>query len=301
MKNAMSPATHALQAILGTCLLATAACSSLSSDNSNLPARTKDSGPDALIILASPAPIRDRCEKIRVNPPADRPGDFWLWFDDLFWTKASPLVAQERDGPWNALVSPWAAVAGTEPVTPQREKARSTWLGLAAQEKFTANLAVLSSYQLELMRCYFPGPQPARIDQAAVMEAFRIFGLGLRAPDNTSDIRRMRALGGWLMWSAFADSLVQHPDRRIPPGDRAAWEILRRAILYGFLLHAHHDARSCPGNCSRDPRILPRGLKKSPTPADIRQFVDAESDVAEAIYQSYRLMGVPPLSHRPPK
>ena len=301
MNNTKRPATHALRAIIGAGVLTIAACSALTPDSNTPPARVAASPPDGLIILATPAPILQRCEKIRSNPPADLPGDFWIWFDDLFWSKAPQAVVKERDGAWNALVSPWGAVAATEPGTAARDKAKSTWLRLAAQEEVTANLALLSSYQLELMRCYFPGPGPARLDPAAVHEAFRIFGLGKRAPDTTSDTRRMKALGGWLVWSAFADSLVQDPDHRIPPGDRAAWEILRRSILYGFLLHAHHDERSCPGNCSRDPRILPRGLKKSPTPEEIRLFVDAERDVPEAIYESYRMMGAPNLLYRPPK
>ena len=68
---------------------------------------------------------------------------------------------------------------------------------------------------------------------------------------------RMNDIRGWPQWAAFVDTIIEAPSLKISTKDRDAWIVLQRMVLYGVLIHAHHDPRGPP---QLRPSVLPQDL-----------------------------------------
>ena len=233
-------------------------------------------------ILKLPNEFERVCSAPKPADAAARAGLFWKEFDRLLYHSELAEVVQAESGEWPRTVLPaWGRYA--DATAQGRAAAREAWRKALQAPAAQRDLINLSSYQLTLLRCFFPSQGPAGFDGDAVTQAFEALALGRYAPANDPLRGRMDTIGGWIVWYAFADSAAEIA---LTSSDRLAWETLRRMTLYGLLLHAHHDTRACPGaQCQRFPQVVPAGLASTDM-AEIKRFVGA-TDVAAAELDAY--------------
>lgn len=123
----------------------------------------------------------------------------------------------------------------------------------------------LSNAQLDLLECYLKAG-PDKLDRKELSAAIRALALGKNAADTTALTGRMNDLKGWFEWTAFSTAYFAIIEASRAPLNDRNWRELERALLYGALLHAHHDTYTgnCPppGNqpCYRQPDLKPDGL-----------------------------------------
>jgi hypothetical protein len=123
----------------------------------------------------------------------------------------------------------------------------------------------LSNAQLDLLECFLLAG-PDKLDRKELSGAIKALALGANASDTTSLSGRMNDLKGWFEWTAFSTAYFAIVEASRSPLNDRNWRELERALLYGALLHAHHDTYTgncpAPGDrpCYRQLDLKPRGL-----------------------------------------
>lgn len=239
--------------------------------------------------LATPPDIADACKKADGQGGIqDRVKAFWPVFERTLYKggsgearNASYKFNKDVVPRWNTYAAGGDAAAGG--------KLESAWL--ESVKRNDENIGALSSFQLTLFRCHFPlQSSVSGLDEAAVKAAFEALALGAHPDAKDPNSGRMDGIGGWFAWAAYIESVMSLGDFYPPPADKAAWTALRRDVLLGLLLHAHHDTRTCPGPlCQRAPILKPAGLGATDKEA-IRCFAfDPATDAAAVLRNMYRV------------
>lgn len=238
--------------------------------------------------LAVPQDITDECAKVDENAPrSQRLEALWPAFDKNMWGGVgSPPLIQKDIGKWAGVAGSWNTLAIASEA--DRTEAESAWRAAVHQEMARSAITRLAAAQLELFRCFLGSKETeSRLNEEEVRDAFKALALGTYAGEGNSG--RMDELGNWLFWGAFADSYLQYWP--LPTGSEEAWKVLQRGILYGVLLHAHHDPRKCSDGtfCKRNTRLKPANLSRTDQTA-IRTFAFApRTDPVATIRSLYRI------------
>jgi hypothetical protein len=189
---------------------------------------------------------------------------FWKQLDSSLYsfTSARPGVIAALVKHWVPVLLEWEAYAKSKPGAAEESSARVKW-HQAVETHRDAGVVFFSNAQLEIFRCYLRIDSENKLDGKELAATMKEFALATYAADTTSLSGRMNSFRGWFEWNAFADSYFAISEARRSPIKDQHWEQLERGILYGALLHAHHDTFTgkCGGMpCPRWTDLKPPGL-----------------------------------------
>jgi hypothetical protein len=249
----------------------------------------------AMIRLEAPPEMLRVCRDETAGDLEQRMGNFWKQFERLLYTSAAPPEVGEAVAAWADVHASWKAIADAAPGA-AREAARAAWRSKLAVPETRRKVLNLSSYQLTLMRCFFPGGGAGRLDATELTQAFEALAKGTYASRENPMRGRMDDITGWIVWASYAEAAAEVT---FSLADRDAWRSIERMALYGVLVHAHYDSRPCPGNlCQQRPGLMPRGLRSTALP-EIQRFA-AAADVNATVTEVYTLLkgSAPTLADR---
>lgn len=222
--------------------------------------------PPALAARTAP-PIVTQCpfeqkERSELTLPK-RISSLWQSFESSLYSylTAAPLVTDTLRTHWVPVETAWRMYAKTTPRSSEEAAARKLWL--ASVSAHVDGIEFISNAQLDVLECYLQTTSVG-LDDNELSASMSALALGTFATSTTSLSGRMNGLKGWLEWAAFADSYFAKQEAARSPLADSMWAQLRRGMLYGFLLQAHHDTYTagCADGvpCYRKPDRKPDGL-----------------------------------------